>query len=53
MGQKAVWAFHWGIVLVGSFLTVAGAYAMATSLIDAYTEGLIDELRHINMVNAL
>jgi len=43
MGEKVLWVGHWGIILLGTFLTVAGTYATIQSLIDAYAEGLIGE----------
>jgi hypothetical protein len=43
IGQKGLWIFHWGIVVLGCFLAVAGTYATVQSIIDAYAEGLIGE----------
>jgi Transmembrane amino acid transporter protein len=42
--QKGAWVFHILVVLIGTFLSVAGTYATAQLIIDAYASGQIGEL---------
>jgi hypothetical protein len=42
--QKGAYVFHALVVLIGSFLSVAGTYATARLIVDAYASGQIGEL---------
>lgn len=39
--QKAFYAFHWLLILIGSFLSVGGTYSTVQLIIDAYASGSI------------
>lgn len=40
--RKVSYWLHWGLILLGFFLTVAGTYSVVQELIDAYASGKID-----------